>query len=123
AVAAGPGWRRRFVAEHRRLFGHGDATRPLEVVTLRVRARAPRTLPPLDPVPRTRRPRPFGAERVIFAGRAHATPTFHRETLGRGARIDGPAVICEYSATTVVPPGWRLRVDQHGALLLEDRHG
>ena len=36
----------------------------------------------------------------------------------------GPLVVCEYSATTVVPPGWRLTVDRTGGLLLErGRHG
>ena len=31
----------------------------------------------------------------------------------------GPLVICEYSATTVVPPTWCLRVDRFGGLVLE----
>jgi len=28
-------------------------------------------------------------------------------------------VVCEYSATTLVPPGWRVTVDRLGGLLLE----
>src|SRR5437773_1603157 len=39
--------------------------------------------------------------------------------LGPGRRLRGPAVICEYSATTLVPPGWRVFVDRLGGLLLE----
>ena len=36
---------------------------------------------------------------------------FDRETLGAGAQVNGPAVIVETTATTVVEPGWRARVD------------
>src|SRR4029450_14149289 len=37
-----PGWPRAFHARHRRLFGHASSERPLEVVTLRPRARGGR---------------------------------------------------------------------------------
>ena len=41
-----------------------------------------------------------------------------RNTLPAGARIDGPAVIAEPTATTVVEPGWAARVGADGALTL-----
>jgi N-methylhydantoinase A len=58
---------------------------------------------------------------VIFDGRARATRVLRRDDLPVGATLRGPAVICEYSATTVVPPGWRLAMDRLGGLVLEDR--
>ena len=42
-----------------------------------------------------------------------------RDALGRGYAARGPLIVCEYSATTVVPPGWRMTVDAVGGLLLE----
>ncbi|MGH9392597.1 MAG: hypothetical protein ACRD1E_00365 [Terriglobales bacterium] len=50
-----------------------------------------------------------------------ATSFYLRERLRAGDRFRGPAVVTEYSATTVVPPGWRARVDGWGNLILEAR--
>ncbi|MEN9416965.1 MAG: hypothetical protein RI988_585 [Pseudomonadota bacterium] len=41
-----------------------------------------------------------------------------RERLQPGARVDGPAVIAERNATTVVEPGWQAQVRPGGALEL-----
>ncbi|MDP3085345.1 MAG: hydantoinase B/oxoprolinase family protein, partial [Rubrivivax sp.] len=41
-----------------------------------------------------------------------------RETLRAGATIDGPAVIAERNATTVVEPGWQARLGAGGSLEL-----
>jgi 5-oxoprolinase (ATP-hydrolysing) len=47
------------------------------------------------------------------------TATLHqREQLAPGATIDGPAVIAERNATTVVEPGWQARLDSDGVLRL-----
>ncbi len=42
-----------------------------------------------------------------------------RERLRPGARVDGPAVIAEANATTVVEPGWQARLAAGGALELQ----
>jgi 5-oxoprolinase (ATP-hydrolysing) len=42
-----------------------------------------------------------------------------RESLRAGATVDGPAVIAERNATTVVEPGWQARLDAQGALALQ----
>ena len=43
---------------------------------------------------------------------------YRRERLRAGARIDGPALIAEAHATTVVDPGWQAQVGADGALEL-----
>ena len=43
---------------------------------------------------------------------------YRREQCEPGARIDGPAIIAEDNATTVVEPGWSAEVQQTAALLL-----
>jgi N-methylhydantoinase A len=115
------GWQREFHARHRRLFGHAAHDHPLEVVTLRVRARGDRFRLPRDPMPARGAARPRAMRAVFFDGRAQRTPIHRRDELRAGATLRGPAVICEYSATTVLPPGWRLAVDRLGGLVLEDR--
>jgi N-methylhydantoinase A len=116
-----PGWRTLFHRRHEQLFGHSDEKQSLEVVALRVRARSPeaRRVARASRRPRTPAP-PVGARRVFF-DRPVAATVHRRGALAIGQRISGPAIVCEYSATTVVPPGWRARVDATGGLFLERR--
>jgi N-methylhydantoinase A/oxoprolinase/acetone carboxylase beta subunit len=118
-MAFGPNWRGAFHRRHRRLFGHADATRPLEVVVVRVRARGGGCTPPKDAITTLKRGAPFARRAAWFAGRRVQAALYRRDQLGRGFTVRGPVVVCEYSATTVVPPGWRLRVDAVGGLVLE----
>jgi N-methylhydantoinase A len=118
-VPWGRAWTRAFHRLHARLFGHADVRRPVEVVTLRVRVRGERPRLPPDRAPVGGRDRPIASRPVVFAGRALATRIYRRDDLPPGRRLRGPAVICEYSATTVLPPGWQLTVDRLGGLLLE----
>jgi N-methylhydantoinase A len=61
-----------------------------------------------------------GARDVDFdeLGR-HESRIFERALLGAGAELEGPAVIEEPAASTVVFPGQRLRVDELGNLIVE----
>ena len=49
----------------------------------------------------------------------HPTGIYDRQRLAAGAALRGPAVIVEYSATTVVPPDFACEVDEHLNLVLE----
>jgi len=137
-------WERAFSAEHRRRFGYLREDREIEIVTLRVRARAAssepdldsgtssvdgstgrsrslrgrgRTRPGADPIPLARRSQVIWA---ADAGRVEA-PVFDREQLAPGTELRGPAVILEDTGTVVVDPGFHLRVDPDGVLVLCDR--
>ena len=57
--------------------------------------------------------------RVRFGGEERETPIYPREALGAGAVLDGPAVVLESTATTVVEPGWRATLAASGDLVLE----
>jgi N-methylhydantoinase A len=61
-----------------------------------------------------------GARDVDFdeLGR-HESRIFERSLLGAGTELEGPAVIEEPAASTVVFPGQRLRVDELGNLIVE----
>ncbi len=60
------------------------------------------------------------AQVVVFAGGdEHRAPVFDRDALVPGQVVDGPAIIGEATATTVVEPGWRARLDAHRYLVLE----
>lgn len=114
------GVRDRFVQAHRRLYGHGDAGAPIEVVTCRARAIG-RVEPPAWPRwPEGLPAPPRGRRRVHFrrAGGWLETPVFERERLRVGQEIGGPAIVEEWASTVVVPPGWRAVVDGMGNLVL-----
>lgn len=107
---------------HERKYGYADWGRKTEIVALRVQARGIPRKPSLasekgadlEPIPESllyERP-------VWFAGRPLATRFYQRERLRPGNRIEGPAVLLEYSGTTVVPPCWRAQVDGFLSLLL-----
>ena len=47
------------------------------------------------------------------------TPVYSREKLGSGVVFDGPVIIEEAAASTVVAKGQRLTVDIYGNLVIE----
>jgi N-methylhydantoinase A len=121
-VAFGSDMNERFHAEHERRYGYSDAGRPTEVVTVRLRASIPAAELEIVRAAEARRasvPSTVDEQLIVFQGRAHAGARVERESLRTGDRLVGPAVIIEYSATTVVPPGWAVSVDSLGNLILE----
>ncbi len=62
---------------------------------------------------------PLAIVPVYMASAWHETPVLAREGLPAGHALDGPALIIDPMATTVVEPGWRARVDAIGNLILE----
>jgi 5-oxoprolinase (ATP-hydrolysing) len=55
---------------------------------------------------------------MFAAGEWHTVPLYRRDRLGPGDNLDGPAIIAEDLATTVVEPGWRAAVTGARDLLL-----
>ncbi len=113
-------WRASFHAAHQARYGYARPDAPIEAVTLRVEATAPAPPAPERRLARGGRGTP-GNERRDVAYRGETVPArlLAREALAAGDRLEGPAVVTEYSATTWLPPGWRAEVLEGGGLLLE----
>jgi 5-oxoprolinase (ATP-hydrolysing) len=62
---------------------------------------------------------PVDHVRMYAGGIWHEGPLYDRTTLPADAVIQGPAIIREATGTTVVEPGWGVRVDGAGNLILE----
>jgi N-methylhydantoinase A len=112
---------RAFHREHELRYGHANPAKAVEVVN--VRSRLIGATPKLN-WPRER-PHPPECRKaiaihreVIFRGGKQRTPIYLREKLRAGNAFRGPAIIAEYSGTTVLPPGWRCRVDAYENLVL-----
>ena len=56
---------------------------------------------------------------VWFGGTRMPCPVWERDRLPAQAIVEGPAIVEEFGATTVVPPGWRGQLDEHGNIRLE----
>ena len=105
-----------FHRAHRDRYGHALAT-PVELVSLRVRLRAAGEEVTLPDAPSGEPQAPKTTVRI--AGSAQAVAVFERAELVRGQRIEGPALIAEPTATSLVASGWTAVVDRKGNLLLE----
>jgi len=118
-VAASADWQDAFHAAHLQRFGFRREDAVVQAVTLRVTARAHVPRPqPARLAPAEASARPDGLTRVCVGATWQDIPLFQREALGAGQRLEGPAVVAEYSATTWVPPEWYLEVNESGDLLL-----
>lgn len=119
-VPFGPAMADDFEREHKKRYGYAHV-RALEIVTLRLRARL--KAPQQELKSRSKRTRNGWAKpatsAVTFDGRQRRTALYGRELLNPKIRYRGPAIITEYSATTVVPPGARFYVDARGALVID----
>jgi 5-oxoprolinase (ATP-hydrolysing) len=56
--------------------------------------------------------------RMYSGGQWYPTPVYRREAVGAGVAIDGPAIVVESTATTIVEPGWQARMSERGDLVL-----
>jgi N-methylhydantoinase A/oxoprolinase/acetone carboxylase beta subunit len=115
------GWVDRFHEAHHARFGYSREGAVVEAVTLRVEAVAPApdaAFPVLPPAI-DERPVPHGTQRVRQGGVLLETPLFERTDLLAGHRIEGPAIVSEYTATLWVPPGWTVVTQDDGSLSMQ----
>jgi N-methylhydantoinase A len=119
-----------FHREHEIRYRYHHPGRELELVTVRLRARvrtpSPLQTSPLSP-PKTSRHTKLNVSvetqsaSVFFGGKMLNTHVYDRANLAPGRRWKGPAIITEYSATTVIPPGKELWVDKSENLVISIR--
>jgi N-methylhydantoinase A len=58
-------------------------------------------------------------KKVMFGNEWLNTPVLDRKLLSPEIFFVGPAIVHEYSATTVVPPQCHAKVDSHSNLIIE----
>lgn len=107
-----------FHRQHQFRYGYSHPDRALELVTLRLRARI--TLPPVaTKMQSTKRTATADSGRAWFFGKVMATAVFERHQVPFNNKFTGPAIVTEYSATTIVPPRAAFFQDQAGNLIIE----
>ena len=113
-----------FHLAHEQRYGYSDRVRACEIVNIRARFTGPTPKPALPKLSQGGASPAAAMVRksnVLFERRRIDTPIYDRAKLRAGNRILGPAIVSEYSATTLIPPTWTGRVDRIGNLILEPR--
>jgi N-methylhydantoinase A len=111
-----------FHEEHKRRYGYAHHAREVEFVTLRLRAiLSSNTALVGTAAPSASSGQALGRATlgrlsspkapVLFDGKKLDTKIFTRDDLRPGKKYSGPAIITEYSATTVIPPGKHFHLD------------
>ena len=130
------GLRAEFDAAHERAYGYAAPEDAVELVNVRLAAIGVTPRPRRAPLAAGGR-EPAGAlkaQRDVWFGGVEGNPArgplpkdgggwrktdvLDRTKLKRGNVIDGPAVIEEHDASTLVHPGWEAAVDEHANLML-----
>jgi N-methylhydantoinase A len=109
-----------FAAAHERAYGYAAGPgEPVEIVALQMIGRGIPDRPPIPEQVRTDHAVAPGGVRRAFFGKGGwcDTPVVGRAEAMAG--LDGPAIVAEYDATCLVPPGWRVRGDGFGNLILD----
>ncbi len=114
--------RQAFFEAHNTKYGHFNPDGAVEIVNVRLVARA--HLAPRLPVstiaaPASRQSAPAIQDVWFDAEIPVKTPFVPRESLAPGDVIQGPAVITQFDATTLLPPGATLTVLPSGSLSIE----
>jgi N-methylhydantoinase A len=103
-----------FADEYRARFGHANSMSKVELVQLELVGR--RALPHPRIVPTSAPTHSLPGTTAAYFGLDETpvdTPVIDRGSLAAGERFDGPAIICEEGATSVIPP-------RSQAVVLED---
>jgi N-methylhydantoinase A len=110
----------RFDEAHDTRFGHANPGAPIEFVTARstglgdLSRAAPEHL-----AATTNGDTPQVTRAIVFGRTERDAPVRQRDELPPGSIQNGPAVIIEATATTVVPPGCTARIDDFGTIVIE----
>jgi len=110
----------RFDDVHKRRFGHFDPEGPIEIATIRIRVSAPSHRPIRTST--LHDASPSGEPAAVWTGGRWAEgQVCSRSELSVDTTLEGPVVIYQMDATTLIPAGWRGQVAEDGALVIE-RH-
>ena len=117
-----PNFAESFHCIHNQRFGHAKHDTVIEIVNLRVRA-VGKTEDSMDTIQNlgSNSREKFYHKNVIFNGKNYPTDSYHREDLKTGSEINGPSIIVELSATTVIPPDFSAEIDSGQNMIVKQK--
>lgn len=109
-----------FHRAHHARYGYSDETNEVEIVSARLRSSG--VVHKLKRRRVSAAKRRMRADEYVFAhldGKRQRTALYDRAKLAAGGRFSGPAIVREYSGTTLVPAGASIEVDAYGNLVID----
>jgi N-methylhydantoinase A len=110
-----------FHRAHEMRYGYHHENKQVEIVNVRCRATGITEKPPSQKIASRPGTQPLLRGQIVELssyGRTRKAALYWRDNLCAGDILSGPAIVAEYSATTLIPPDWKARVDNYGQLLL-----
>ncbi len=111
---------RDFHEQHYKIYGHSNPGGEVEIVNIRLVG-----IGRLEQIPEKKaeklvntKPRCRKTGTAIFYGKEFETRVYLRDNLKPGQKFDGPAIIEEFTCTTVVPPGYRVGIDGYRNIII-----
>jgi N-methylhydantoinase A len=111
----------RFSARHEELFTFAMPWQPVEILSLRLKATAPRAPFHLREIAKGKSNPQAALKRrrkCRFDGKDIDTPAYDGEKICAGNVLTGPAIVEETTMTVVVPKGFRCQVDAYKNYIL-----
>lgn len=108
---------------YERLYGHHSSDNVVEIVNYRMTV-----LVSVNKVSARQRTSNLPAKALeqtqgYFESKKYDIDIYKRECLVTGSEIKGPAIVVELTSTTIVPPGWKLWVDESDSMIMENEKG
>ena len=108
-----------FDRQHQQLFGHFDASAPVQIINLRLVIASPTPKPTLNTLATASAPVEVSKQVSAWIdGAPHQVDVVLRASLLAGHHLFGPVIIAQDDCTTCVPPGMQVDVDNFGNLLI-----
>ena len=110
-----------FALEHEKTYGYRSDGEGLQLVSLKVVGKGVPLSPRIPERIALGSQRDHGEDRMVYYGSKDgwvSTPVLSR-TKVPGGIAEGPLIVEEYDTTTLVPPGWRLRLDEWRNMVIE----
>ena len=111
-----------FHQAHKKMYSYYHPDRPVEIVNIRLKAVGltkkikikENGIQKSDPGQAL-----FCCQDLVYGHKTHRALVYKRSLLECGNQIPGPALIVDTESTTVLPPGWKLRVDGWMNLIIQ----
>jgi N-methylhydantoinase A len=112
-----------FFPAYQQVYGYVDRETPIQITDLRVQIVGVTPKPRVAPAGERRTPStargPRATRKIVWEKSDVIAGVYDRAALEFGETVTGPAVIEQDDTTTVVPVGFRMRVDAYGNLIGE----
>ena len=107
-----------FTKFHKKRYLTSNTNQELEIVNIRVRATGSTKTVELNKKRKKTRKKKIKKQKIVFDGKSYEAIVFDRIDLYPGENFRGPALVFEFSATSIIPPFWNCKVDKESNLIL-----